>query len=146
MLFSRSCEIGPKDLCRCTLKGAQIEQVPLKYLGIWTDDELSFKTHIEKQTKKLRIKIYFLYRNKSCHTFETRRKIVQASLLPVLDYGDIIYMHAAASVLKPLDSIYHSALRFIIGENVCTRHCLLYTSVGWESDYQKGPTLPAICL
>lgn len=28
--------------------------------------------------------------------------------MSVLDYGDIIYIHASASTLKPLDVIYHS--------------------------------------
>ncbi len=30
--------------------------------------------------------------------------------LSVLDYGVVIYRHVAASVLKSLDTIYHSAL------------------------------------
>lgn len=91
------------------------------------------KTHIEKLTRKLRIKIDFYKRNQSCLTLESRRKIVQATLLPVLDYGDIIYMHAAASALKPLDSVYYSALCFITGYHFCVHHCILYSSVGWES-------------
>lgn len=34
----------------------------------------------------------------------------------VPDYGDIICRHAAASDLKPLDSVHHSALRFFTGD------------------------------
>ena len=40
-------------------------------------------------------------------------------------------MHASASVLKPLNTIYHSALRFITGVGFWTHHCTLYHTVGW---------------
>ena len=40
---------------------------------------------------------------------------------------------AAPSVLKPLDTVYHSALRFISGEPYMTHHCVLYERVGWPS-------------
>ena len=53
--------------------------------------------------------------------------------LAVLDYGDIIYRHAAATTLKPLDSVYHSALRFITGDHYDTHHCIVYSKVGWSS-------------
>lgn len=32
--------------------------------------------------------------------------------LSALDYGDVIYMNAAATSLKPLDAVYHSALYY----------------------------------
>lgn len=33
--------------------------------------------------------------------------------MSVLDYGDIIYMHTAASTLKPLDAVFYCTLGFI---------------------------------
>ena len=51
----------------------------------------------------------------------------------MLDYGDVIYRNAASSILKPLDTVYHSALRFISGEQYRTRHCILYDRVGLPS-------------
>jgi hypothetical protein len=35
---------------------------------------------------------------------------VQATFMSVIDYGDIIYMHATASTLKSLDVTYHCTL------------------------------------
>ena len=64
---------------------------------------------------------------------ESIRKIVLAMLLPVVDYGNIIYMHAAESVLKPLDSVYYSALCFITRADFRTHRCILYSLVSWES-------------
>ena len=53
--------------------------------------------------------------------------------LSVMDYGDILYMRASAATLKPLDAVYHSALRFITVDNDDTHHCELYAKVGWPS-------------
>lgn len=53
--------------------------------------------------------------------------------MSVLDYGDILYMHASAATLHPLDTVYHSALRFITGDNYNTHHCDLYSKVEWPS-------------
>ena len=53
--------------------------------------------------------------------------------LSALDYGDIIYRNASNTALKTLDSIYHSALRFITGDSYMTHHCILYNKVGWPS-------------
>ena len=81
----------------------------------------------------MRQKIGFLYRNKTSFPLSCRKRVVEAVLLSVIDYGDVIYRHAAASVLKPLDSVYHSALRFITGDGYRTHHCVLYEKVGWPS-------------
>ncbi len=34
-----------------------------------------------------------------------------ATFLPVLDYGDLLYMHAPAQALHMLDTVYHASLR-----------------------------------
>lgn len=100
-----------------SLDGTQIKQVSAyKYLGVWLDDRLSLKKHVTELGKKLKFKIGFLYRNRACLSSINRKQIVQATFMSVLDYGDIIYMHASANTLKPLDAIYHCALRFITGE------------------------------
>ncbi len=40
-------------------------------------------------------------------------------------------MHATKSVLRSLDSVYHSALRFVIKAEYSTHHCSLYSLSGW---------------
>lgn len=56
--------------------------------------------------------------------------IVQSTLLSVLDFGDIIHMHVSPSTLKPLDSVYHGALRLITGDAFLIHRCTLYEKVG----------------
>ena len=78
-----------------------------------------------------------MYRNKCCFSFGARKKIVQAVLLSVIDYGDILYMHANSSSLKMLDSVYHAALRFVSNSGFRTHHCKLYVKVGLSSLYTR---------
>ena len=75
----------------------------------------------------------FFYRNRSCFPWPTRKRLIEALFLSALDYGDIIYRNASATTLKTLDSVYHSALRFITGDTYNTHHCILYNKVGWPS-------------
>ena len=55
------------------------------------------------------------------------------TFLPVLDYGDLIYMNAPAHYLIKLDAAYHSALRFVTNCKALTHHCTLYARAGLPS-------------
>ncbi len=55
----------------------------------------------------------FFSGKKKCFSFGARKRIIQSTFLPILDYGDVIYMHASTYLLKRLDGVYHAALRFI---------------------------------
>lgn len=62
-----------------------------------------------------------------------RGKLIEATFLSVLDYGDILFMHAPAATPEPSDTVYHSALRFITSDNYKTNNCELYAKVGLPS-------------
>lgn len=49
-----------------------------------------------------------------------------------MDYGDAIYMHSPSSTIKPLDVVYHFALRFVTW---IALECIVvyYEKVGWPS-------------
>ncbi len=111
-----------------------IERVPFyKYLGIWIDDKLLFNVHIANLIRKLKLKLGFYFRNKSNLTFNAKNKLVEATFLTVLDYGDILFKHAASSILTSLDSVYHASLCLITNAKSRTHHCILYEMVGWTS-------------
>jgi hypothetical protein len=76
--------------------------------------------------KRLRIKIGFFFKNRPWLSLKSRKQSQLA--LPVRDYGDTIY--TASTSLKPLDAVYQSALRFIMGDKFSTLHCILYQNVG----------------
>ncbi len=77
-----------------------VRRVPFyKYLGIWIDDTLIFNVYIANLIRKLKLKLGFYFRNKSNFTSNAKKKLVEAIFLTVLDYGDILYMHAASIIL-----------------------------------------------
>lgn len=134
MLFS-SHRLKPLTLPSIyTSEGAQIELVSTyRYLGFLIDESLSFTSHIQQLVKRLKLKLGFYFRIKSCLSFESRRRLVAATFLSVLDYGDVLYMHASAQSLQALDTVYHGALRFITNLKSLTHRCVLYSRVGWSS-------------
>lgn len=42
-------------------------------------------------------------------------------------------IHVCSPTLKPLDSVYHSALHFITADKFLTHHCILLEKVTWSS-------------
>jgi hypothetical protein len=50
-----------------TITGQQIDRFSsYKYLGMWLDEKLNFKQHIDNFTTKLKLKMSFYFMNKSC--------------------------------------------------------------------------------
>ncbi len=133
MLFSRShCTDDSTGIH--TLQSTQIEIVDsCKYSGIWLDSRLSFQTHVKHISKKLKEKTGLLFRNQSCFSFSGRKIIVQSTIMSVFDYGDVLFMHAVANILNPLDAVFHNALYFIAGDGFLTHHCVLCEKVDWPS-------------
>ena len=114
MLFSKAKKTPETALDIVTMQGQVLQVVSCyKYLGIWLDDCLTFKLQVTNLLKKLRVRLGFFFRNKSCFSFEARKRLVSVTFLPVLDYGDLIYMNTPAHCLERLDAAYHSALRFV---------------------------------
>ena len=80
MIFSRSSNITDDRLHHITtLTGHNIERVfEYKYLGIWLDQKLTFKFHINTLASKLKQKIGYLYRNKLNFPLLCRKQIIEA--------------------------------------------------------------------
>ncbi|MEE6525680.1 hypothetical protein FKM82_025854 [Ascaphus truei] len=85
-----------------------------KYLGIWFDCHLTFRMHIHTLTFKTYAKLGVLYRNKTSLSLLVRKRIAQQMLLPIIDYGDIVYGSAPQTHLRKLDTLYKSICRFVL--------------------------------
>jgi hypothetical protein len=134
MLFSKSKKSLDSLTSIFTIHGEQIEQVKLyKYLSILIDDQLTFKFYIDKLVQKLKLKTGFYFRNKACFSWKTRRRLVAATFLTALDYGELLYRNAPDRCLSLLDTVYHNALRFVTGCKASTHHCTLYKMTNWPS-------------
>lgn len=134
MVFSGGKTLSANLQKITTAQGAEIESVTsYKYLGITIDNNLSFKEHIDSLVSKCKVKLGFFFRNKSCFSAKVRDYLISTTFLPILDYGDILFMNAAEKHLKRLDSVYHCALRFITGCGYGVHHCRLYAAANRPS-------------
>ena len=87
-----------------TSEGLELEVVTsYKYFGVWLDGTLSFSQHISNLQATVKYRLGFLYRNRSSFTPDAKLTLIQMTLLPMLDYGDIIYRLAGKSALERLD-------------------------------------------
>lgn len=105
----------------------------VKYLCVWLETDLSFRTHVHATTNKLNYRLRTLSQSLSCFNYQVRKRIVTQLLLPILDYADIIYLNATASCLHSLDVVYNRLCRFILQCPYRTHHCVLYERLSWLS-------------
>jgi hypothetical protein len=111
-----------------------------KYLGVWFDCKFSFQTHIKHLQSKIKSRISFLFRSKASITHAAKRTLVKLTILPILDFGDVIYKIASNTLLSKLDAVYHSAIRFVTKAPYTTHHCDLCALVGWPSLHIRRQT------
>ena len=104
-----------------------------KYLGIWLDCKLSFQTHVKHLQSKMKSSIGFLFCNKASFIHPAKHTLVKLTILPILDFGDVIYKIASNILLSKLVVVYHSAIHFITKSQYTTHHCDLYALVGLPS-------------
>ena len=66
-----------------------------KYLGVWLDFKLSFQTHIKHLQSQIKSRIGFLFLNKASFTHAAKHTLVKLTIVPILDFGDVIYKIAS---------------------------------------------------
>uniref|UniRef100_A0A674F593 Reverse transcriptase domain-containing protein n=1 Tax=Salmo trutta TaxID=8032 RepID=A0A674F593_SALTR len=141
MLFNRSLPAPARPSSITSLDGSNLEFVDnYKYLGVWLDCKLSFQTHINHLQSKVKSRIGFLFRKKASFTHAAKHTLVKLTILPILDFGDVIYKIASNTLLNKLDAVYHSAIRFVTKAPYTTHHCDLYALVGWPSLHNRRQT------
>ena len=85
MLFNHSLPAIAHLTSITTLDGSDLEYVDnYKYLGVWLDCKLSFQTHIKHLQSKI-----FQFRNKA-FTHSAKLTLIKLTILPILDFGDVI--------------------------------------------------------
>lgn len=101
------------------LKGDALPQVTIiKVLGVLIDNKLNFRAHIEEtiQKCKCRLNIIKCISNQSWGANKNSLlRIYKALILPVIDYGNILYAMAAPTLLKKLETIQNTAIRISSG-------------------------------
>ncbi|MEE6519926.1 hypothetical protein FKM82_017705 [Ascaphus truei] len=121
-----------------------------KYLGIWFDSHLTFGMHIDTLTTKIYAKLGVLYRNKSSLSLLVRKRITQQMLMPIIDYGDIVYGSAPQTHLSKLYTLYNSICHFVLQCNYNTHHCEMLKKLNYHHSSLDAkftfPVLPSNSL
>ncbi|GFV20742.1 uncharacterized protein TNCV_1784041 [Trichonephila clavipes] len=114
-------------------------QIPVvsavRFLGVIFDCKLTFLPHVLYLRKRCERSLNIL-KVLSNTLWGTDRvsllRVYQALILSRLDYGCVVYGSARASVLKRLDTVYHSALRICSGAFKTSPVTSLYVGIGGE--------------
>ena len=126
-----------------TLDGSDLEYVDnYKYLGFWLDCELSFQSHFKHLQSKIKYRISFLFCIKASFTHAAEHTLVKLTILPFLDFSDVIYKIASNSLLSKLDEVYHSAIRFVTKAPYTTHHCESFCRLALATYSSPDPLAP----
>ncbi len=90
------------------------------------DGNLSCRVHIQYVAKRLKVLRGFYHRSRSFFSFHVKKRLVESTFLPVLNYADIFSINVAGQSLHMLDSAYRGALRFITDCGFLTHNCTLF--------------------
>jgi hypothetical protein len=89
---------------------------------------------------KIKSRIGFLFRNKASFTHAAKHTLVKLTILPILNFGNVIYKIASNTLICKLDAVYHSAIRFVTKATYTTHHCNLYALFVWSSLHIRRQT------
>ena len=87
-----------------------------KYLGFILDDHLNFNKHVGEMCNTLSHKLYLLSKIRKYITLEASILIFKTMILPIMEYGDIIYAGTSILNLQKIDRLFYRGLR------ICTKY------------------------
>jgi len=133
MVFGTRCTLKAKtnNLIITCNDGTSLNEVDkVKYLGLWLDSELTFKSHIDYLLHKINFATCVLFRSRNCFTLSVRNTQL---ILPFFDYADVVYQNASKTSLLPLNTAYNALCRFSLGCSYNAHHCVMYNLLKWPS-------------
>ena len=112
VLFTTHTDLEPHvDL---VINGSSIEQKKhVSFLGIYIDDKLTWRQHIDYVRRKLASAIFALRRMCNMVSQTTLQTVYYALFYPYLDYGLILWGGAAVTNLDKVVKLQKKAIRII---------------------------------
>ena len=111
MIFTR--KKNPPDL-KIFLNGSLLQQCnSYKYLGVYFDNKLNWKEHVEYIVKKISKSCGALAKLRHCVDIKTLINVYYALVNSYVRYGIMVWGSASKTVLKPLQTIINKAIRII---------------------------------
>ena len=118
-----------------SLNNIQVERTSYqKHLGLLLDEKLNFKQHVDSAILKMNKGISVIKKLRHSLPRKSLLTIYKASLLPLVDYGDIIYDQPQnESFCEKIESVQYRAALAITGAIQGTSRDKLYHELGLES-------------
>ena len=114
-LKSQTRKIHNHDLCNNNMKLEKVSSY--KYLGMTLDMNLNFNIHLENCLKLISHKAFLLNKIRKYINISTATTIYKTMILPIIEYGDIIYMGANQKRLHDLQLAQNRILKICLYEN-----------------------------
>ena len=95
-----------------TIGNIRVERVhSYKYLGITLDLNMNFKKHMENCIKYATYKTFLLSKVRKYITTAAAIRVYKTMILPLIDYGDILYDGTNSFLLKKIQTLQNRCLR-----------------------------------
>ena len=116
MLIGSNAHLSKVDSIVISSDGTPLEEVQsFLYLGIVVNKNLTWEDHLKRLRCKINKKLGLLRRIKSCLPVSARASFFNSFVLPLFDYGDVIWGDRGnATLMAELQVLHNKAARIIL--------------------------------
>lgn len=100
-------------------------------LGVIFDEHLSWTTHVAHICQKVFSILRILYKFKTLFTPQLRKRLVEALILPHVDYCDPVYSNVNTQLINKLQRAQNACIRFVCGLKFFDHVSLSYNQLAW---------------
>lgn len=100
-------------------------------LGILVDSNLTWHEHVQRTCKQVFFSLHSLNRFRNIFPIELKKKLIQNLVLPIYDYGDILYNACSETDKKRLQYSLNCCVRFIFRVKKSEHVTPLYKQLNW---------------
>ena len=118
----------------------------IKNLGVILDSKLSWEPHISLISKKVNRILYTLRFIRHCTTETLRMKLVQALVVPHLDYCSVVYLDCPKKLKERIQRLSNSCLRYVFGVRKDVHVTPYREKIGWLSSNHRRLYFIAILM
>ena len=136
MLFGSHKMLKRCNRLRLQVNGNAILHVEsTKYLGMLLDPSLKWNLHIDKICTRISKLVRLLSRLRHTINSSNLKIVYNALILPIFDYGDVLYGTASSKYIDSLQKLQNRACRIILGVSPYSHMPVreLHARLGWKS-------------
>ena len=112
--FGLKSQIKKIDEHRICIGPTQIERVnSYKYLGVTLDNTLNYNCHLKNCIALASHKLFLLSKIRKYLAFDAANRIYKTMILPIVEYGDILYDDSNHLLLGKLQTFQNRGLRIV---------------------------------